>query len=323
MKTIRIYFVDFWKTFDCCNNFFYKSLIDRYNVVIDPVNPEYVFFSCFSYKIYKYPDAIKIYFTGENNVPDFNLADYAMGFHFLSFGDRYLRFPLYLLYDNVWERLDSETNIVSSELFTNRAFCNFVYSNRNGADPFREFFFNELSKYKKIDSGGKINNNIGYLVPDKLDFISKYKFTIAFENSSLNGYTTEKIIEPMSVNSIPIYWGNPNVGLDFNEQSFIHVTDKYKINQVIEYIIHLDEDQDAYLYKLNQSWFVRKEEKKQMINLFNDFLDNIFQQDIEKARRVSSFGFNQRINREERRTVFFKTNFIFNKLCDFVEKVKL
>ena len=41
-------------------------------------------------------------------------------------------------------------------------------------------------------------------------------FTIAFKNDSYPGYTTEKIYEPMYVNSLPIYSGNPLVYRDFN-----------------------------------------------------------------------------------------------------------
>ena len=81
MKTIKIYFVDFWDGFDPNNNFFTRLLSVKYDLVIDPVSPDYVFYSCFSFNIYKYPNAVKIYFTGENDVPDFNLADYALGFH--------------------------------------------------------------------------------------------------------------------------------------------------------------------------------------------------------------------------------------------------
>lgn len=65
MKTIKIYFVDFWSGFDPIDNFFTKLLSVKYNVIIDPVSPDYVFYSCFSFNIYKYPNAVKIYFTGE------------------------------------------------------------------------------------------------------------------------------------------------------------------------------------------------------------------------------------------------------------------
>ena len=70
-------------------------------------------------------------------------------------------------------------------------------------------FFVKLSKYKQVDSGGRTLNNIGGPVEDKMEFIKDYRFVISFENAEYPGYTTEKIIQPMFVDSIPIYWGNP------------------------------------------------------------------------------------------------------------------
>jgi alpha(1,3/1,4) fucosyltransferase len=90
-----------------------------------------------------------------------------------------------------------------------RNFCNFVAS--NGNCPERNQFVEKLSKYKKVDCGGKWMNNIGYNVSDKRKFQSTYKFSIAFENDAYRKgyewYITEKIMEPMTVNSIPIYKG--------------------------------------------------------------------------------------------------------------------
>ena len=48
MKTVKIYFVDFWDGFDPNNNFFTRLLSVKYDLVIDPVSPDYVFYSCFS-----------------------------------------------------------------------------------------------------------------------------------------------------------------------------------------------------------------------------------------------------------------------------------
>jgi hypothetical protein len=88
--------------------------------------------------------------------------------------DRHLRFPLYLLYKGydqlTYKQIDKKTVL-------NRKFCNFVYSNVSWADPFRDKFFHELSKYKSIDSGGRHLNNIGGPVPDKMTFIKDYKFS--------------------------------------------------------------------------------------------------------------------------------------------------
>jgi hypothetical protein len=102
-------------------------------------------------------------------------------------------------------------------------------------------------------------NNIGYAVPDKIKFISEYKFTIAYENNAYRpqhpGYTTEKIMQPMTVNSIPIYWGNPVIDKEFNKKSFINFYDFKSEDEMIDYIIELDKNDDRYLEMLNQPWF--------------------------------------------------------------------
>jgi hypothetical protein len=72
----------------------------------------------------------------------------------------------------------------------------------NASGKVRNRFYNELSKYKQIASGGKVYNNVGYRVPDKLAFIQDYKFCISFENRSYPGYTTEKIVEAFFANTI-------------------------------------------------------------------------------------------------------------------------
>ena len=47
----------------------------------------------------------------------------------------------------------------------NRKFCNFVASNGNCQE--RNDFVSKLSKYKKVDCGGRWMNNIGYSVSNK------------------------------------------------------------------------------------------------------------------------------------------------------------
>ena len=98
MKKIRIYFTDFWKDLDMNDNFITNRLIKNKIEFEVSTSPDYLFCSSFGNEHLKYKDCVKIYFTGENNVPDFNLFDSALSFHPLSLGDRHLRFPLYLLY---------------------------------------------------------------------------------------------------------------------------------------------------------------------------------------------------------------------------------
>ena len=42
---------------------------------------------------------------------------------------------------------------------------------------------------------------------DKLATLKQYTFTLAFENSDIDGYVTEKIFHALACGSVPLYWG--------------------------------------------------------------------------------------------------------------------
>ena len=167
-----------------------------------------------------------------------------------------------------------------------------MVSNSKGADRKREDFFHKLNEYKKVDSGGRYLNNTGSPVADKLEFIKGYKFVIAFENSAASGYTTEKLIEPLAVNSVPIYWGNPNVNKDFNSKSFVNAADFKSLDELVQEIIRLDNDDDAYLSMAQEHPFTESQKKSaDWINDFDEFMDSIIQQEPENAIRRTRFGY--------------------------------
>lgn len=251
MITIKIDFSDFWDGFNKIDNFFYNLLAEYYNVEISE-NPDVLIYSIFGVSHLKY-NCVKIFFSGENIGPNFNECNYSMCFDFLD-NDNHYRLPLYVLYDGYYQLVNKKVN----DELVNRNFCNFLVS--NGSNEVRNNFFKKLNNYKKVDSGGLFLNNIGYKVSNKLDFQSKYKFSIAYENnsyrSSRTGYTTEKIMQPMIVNSIPIYWGNELIHKDFNTKSFINFYDFKDEDEMIEYIIYLDQNDNKYLEMLNNPWFI-------------------------------------------------------------------
>ncbi|MDR1683620.1 MAG: glycosyltransferase, partial [Candidatus Symbiothrix sp.] len=296
MKRIKIYFEDFWQGFDIESNFIIELLRQEYVVVIDN-NPDYLFFSVFDYNHLKYRNCIKIFYSGENIEPDFNLCDYAIAFQHLNAGDRYLRHPLFVI--SGFEKVENKP--IDPDKALNRKFCNFVYSNWKWSDPVRETFFKKLSKYKKVDSGGRYLNNIGSPVTDKIDFIKDYKITIAFENSSQSGYTTEKLIGPMIVNSMPVYWGNPDIHLDFNKESIIFVNDYDTLDAAVDEVIRLDKDDRAYLEKLSKSWYTGQSYAERQLKLLS-FLKNIFDQELSKAKRTTDYGY-VRIYRQKQETM--------------------
>jgi len=250
-KKIKIDFSDFWGGFDKTNNYFYNLLKEEFDVEISN-NPDYLFFSLFGNQHQNYK-CTKIFYTGENIAPPLGYCQYSFSFDYLN-DERNYRLPHYLLYDGYYE-LAQQKNI--EESMAKRKFCNFIVSNGNCAE--RNNFFNQLSKYKKVDSGGRFMNNLGYAIPDKRKFQSEYKFSIAFENNAYRsqqpGYTTEKIMEPMTVNSIPLYWGNPLINKEFNTKSFVNFYDFNSEKDMIDYIIELDKDDNKYLETLKQPWF--------------------------------------------------------------------
>lgn len=248
-KKIKIDFTDFWGGFEKNNNYFYNLLKRDFDIEISN-NPDFLFFSVFGSSHLSY-NCVKIFFSGENIGPDYNNCDYSMCHDFMN-DERHYRLPLYILYGGYYELI----NKIVDDTLLNRNFCNFIVS--NSSCVVRNNFFQKLSKYKNVDSGGRFMNNIGYTVGDKLEFQSNYKFSIAFENDAYrlnrDGYTTEKILEPMKVNSIPIYWGNPLIGDDFNTKSFINYHDFNSEDDVIDYIIHLDKNDDEYMKVMREPW---------------------------------------------------------------------
>ena len=132
-------------------------------------------------------------------------------------------------------------------------FCSFVASNPRGS--FRNAFFKKLNRVKKVDSAGRHFNNFGPPVADKLTFLKDYRFNLAFENSQSTGYVTEKLIEPLLMGCIPIYWGAPDVTRDFNPACMINVSDFPDFNAAVDYIIQADRDESIRLQHLRASIF--------------------------------------------------------------------
>lgn len=299
MKSLKIKFVDFYGGFNPYDNFIINILKENYEVIVTD-SPDYLFFSVFGYSHLKY-NCVKIMFVGENIVPDFNLCDYAMGFDFLDFGDRYMRLPLFMLWNN-FKKL-SVVKDFTPEVLLSRKFCSIVVSNMQVSNPIRERFFRLLSEYKQVDSGGRLWNNIGGPVEDKLKFISGYKFNIAFENSSVRGYTTEKIMDAMVANTLPIYWGNPWVGRDFNERSFVNVNSFSSLEEAVEHIVELDNDDELYLKKMKEPW-VNDSSIFDWENRLAEFLTHIMEKPQTEARYLVDDGM-QKLYKQNMKTLAF------------------
>jgi hypothetical protein len=151
-------------------------------------------------------------------------------------------------------------------------FCSFVV--RNGGCQERNNIFHELNKYKRVDSGGPLFNNVGGPIDQagfnshitKTGFILKRKFHIAYENSSYPGYVTEKILHGFLGDSIPIYWGSPCVSMDFNPLAFISRHNFDSNEDMLKWIKEVDTNDKLYDAIMMEPLFNR-------FNTMNRFLD--------------------------------------------------
>lgn len=241
---IRIDFKDFWHadTEEAKrDNPLFKVLSKRFDLELSD-DPDFLVYSCFGNEYLRY-DCTRIFFTGENRRPDFRLCDYAFSFDF-PVTERGFRYPIYALSTTLDRQFLLAPRNVDELLAEKTRFCAFVYSNAQARHRIK--FLDKLAKYKPVDCGGKVRNNLGYRVTDKIAFLRAYKFCIAFENSSWPGYTTEKLPESMMAGSVGIYWGNPLVAQDFNSRAFINAHDYQSLDELVDAVVEVDRSDTLY-----------------------------------------------------------------------------
>ena len=166
-------------------------------------------------------------------------------------------------------------------------FCAAVISNGYWAH-FRTRFLNELNKYKRVDMGGRYRNNIGGRVKNKIKFLSSYKFSLAMENSSADGYISEKILQSLISGTIPIYYGDYLIDEYINPKTYILIKGEKDIASKIEYIKSIDNDDEKYRSIINENALVDNNFTQKIDNELKSFLYNIFQQEKSKAHRIDA-----------------------------------
>jgi hypothetical protein len=246
---LKIKYVDFWPGFNSNDNGFLNLVKEFYEIEYSD-NPDILIYSCYGTEFLKY-NCPRLFYTAENIRPNFRFCDFALSFDYLE-DERHFRWPLYRRWFSVCELTKPRnSNDIQSR---KEGFCSFVVSNATESEE-RINFFHELSKYKQVSSGGKYANNVGGPVANKRDFISKYLFNIAFENSSFPGYTTEKIAEPWLEGCIPIYWGDPEVTRDINPDCFINMHDFDCFDAAIAHIKEVDASPELQIKYLSAPFF--------------------------------------------------------------------
>ncbi len=283
---------------------------DRFNVIIDTESPDYLivtishiisrdrlielFRSCYS------QDKIMIFEGDEAISPDLNIFDYAITYDDnLICDDRVCHRPFSVFVAGGREAKNNIrlTREEAEYEYDKRKFCNFIYSNSNSFHV-RDDLFYLISDYKRVDSLGKHLNNVNNN-PDRdsnawfgssVDLKKGYRFSISAENGMMRGYTSEKIVSSFLANSIPIYWGNPNISTEFNPDAFIDCNVYSSLIDVVNQVKKVEENRELWINMVTAPIMTDKQKEINAIQekKYIDFINHIFEQDIKYAKRCST-----------------------------------
>ena len=279
-------------------NLIREDIKEKFEIEIDRNDPDYLIYATFGceHVLDKYNKTIKIAFFTENQLPDLNVADYALGLGHINQLDRYFTFPYIVHILSLKNRTSKDFQIIRDKVLASekrKKFCASVISNPIG---FRFAFMKELNKYKTIDNGGHSHNNVGGPIQNKKEFLMGYKFSIAMENSEADGYASEKILDALWAGTIPIYYGDYMIDEYINPKTYILIRGGYEIEEKIEYIKKIDNDDNLYRSILKEKVFIDDFFVDNIINERKKFLLHIFEQKKEYAKRVDNYHFDFRDN---------------------------
>ncbi len=239
-----------------------KLFLSLFNNYIEVEEDPHINFYTYHCKAYN-KDALNIMINGEK--ADDNMTDIAI----LTTKKQTFGYNIYFpqIFSSLWERsrLNSTNLWLKGCNNTKEHFCAYMYSYNL---EYRVKLFNEISKYKKVDALGKSCNDANFkdsrFVYNEnqtyndiaVEIYSKYKFVLALENGIEDGYITEKILNPLLANSIPIYAGPSDVFNIINKKRIIYVYDFKNTNELIDYIKLVDNNDDIYNSIINNEIWI-------------------------------------------------------------------
>jgi hypothetical protein len=228
-------------------DFFLRILSSRYQILREE-RPEFLIYALTGHRHRLY-NCTKIYTHHEVYRPNWRECDYAI-LPFLGTDPRHYYLPIFA-YNRTPQPLirhNPDWNAIRTQKIR---FCALLSAYANRSVRQRMNFFNELNRRKKVDSLGRAANNTGLTIPlglpPKLEALRPYKFTIAFENKELSGWTTEKMYDPLAAHTIPIFWGDPKAVDYYNPEAFINAYDFQSYSELADYVCEVDTNEALYL----------------------------------------------------------------------------
>lgn len=187
------------------------------------------------------------------------LNPWAAAYSCVLYGERnrgnIVNLPLFIPYIYCSKNVDKLAQNPTITRVPSRNICA-VISNGGGAQ--RNHILERINRRIPIDFAGRYRTNVDIITePYHTDAFSRkigeYKFVVAMENSVGETYITEKITHGFYADTIPIYFGSPNVGDYFNLARMVCVADTSDatIDAAIDRMLELIRDESKYLEMVN------------------------------------------------------------------------
>ncbi len=229
--------------------FFLDLLSPHFHFTFDDA-PDFLFYSHIGQRHRLY-NCIKIFHSQEKYWPNWKECDYA-AVSVLVDDPRSAYLPIYAFDGRADQLVRTSAPDIVAIREAKPHFCSLLCAYVDRTVRRRERFFQILNRRRKVDSAGRALNNTGYRLPPgdryqvKVDWLAHYRFNLAFENTRRAGWCTEKLVDPLHVHTIPVYWGDPRVKEYFNPESFICRDDFSSDEELAEYVLHVDDTPELY-----------------------------------------------------------------------------
>ncbi len=93
------------------------------------------------------------------------------------------------------------------------------------------------------------------------------------ENEISRGYLCEKLIHAKIAGNIPLFYGDDYAKIDFNPNSFIHITD-FDDQSLLDRITEIDSNKSEYNNIYNEPLFDSAPDIEDFLEFLNDILKN-------------------------------------------------
>ena len=193
--------------------------------------------------------------------------------------DRYIAIPIIYTQLDYYKRYSKSIGPTVMTAFADKKFCLLVPNNDRRA-PTKCHIRSALGSLGTCDDINDhkhlIKNTSCYHSAELLNLLQQYKFVFVCENSTNNGYITEKIFNCYFSNIIPIYNGSQDIEYYFNKETFINLNNPND-DCAYERIRQLRDNEELYNAAIQQNKINNYDDENYKTKL-ESFIEGIIQE---------------------------------------------